>query len=371
MSDEIFAAVIKRTRQYCALSGQKEIRLGFHGGEPCLLPVQQFREWCDFARAELNGIKLHLSVQTNGTLIDERWIDAFREHAVDVGISMDGPKAVHDIFREDHAGRGSYDKVARGLSRLKEANIRYGILCVITLGADPLAIQRHFVELGCPRVTYILPDFTHDSIGEVRGRYGETPCADFLIQIFDEWWFNGSLEIRIADLWNIARVVLGGDSEIETIGNSAPAYIFVETDGSMEGLDSLRVCKEGASRIGFNVLNEGFEAIAAAGGIHATAIFKGLPLPAGCKGCPEEFTCAGGYLPHRYSAERGFDNPSVWCADLLKLFKHVRLRLGVTVKQTRAYQEELRETKLKLLQAQAGGGSDRSTSPRVMKEISQ
>ena len=346
MSDEIFAGVIKRTREYCQLTGQNEIRLGFHGGEPCLLDVNKFDEWCSYARVELNGIKLHLSVQTNGTLIDSRWIETFLEHSVDVGISMDGPGEIHDLFRQDHSGCGSYDKVVNGLNKLKEAKIRYGILCVITLGADPLAIHRHSVELGCPRVTYILPDFSHDTIDEVRSRHGATPCADFLIQVFDEWWFNGCLDIRVADLWNVARVILGGESEIETIGNSAPAYVFVETDGEMEGLDSLRVCKEGASRIGLNVLNSGFQEIANTQCLVATAIFNPPALPRGCRGCPEETTCAGGYLPHRYSSARGFDNPSVWCADLLKLFAHLRDRLGVTVEETRERREELRRAKL-------------------------
>jgi uncharacterized protein len=363
MSDEIFDATIRRLRQHCELTGQRQARLGFHGGEPCLVGVERFSRWCGKTREALGGIDLHINIQTNGTLLNEDWIKAFMEHDVEVGISIDGPKKVHDVSRVDLKGWGSYDRVIRGLSLLKLAKIRHGVLCVIPLGADPLAVHRHFVELGCPRVTYILPDFTHDTIQEVRKRYGETPCGDFLIQVFDEWWFNGTLEIHVADLWNVARVILGGDSIIETIGNRPPAYVFVETDGEMEGLDSLRVCKEGASQIGLNVLSAGFHEIVSVYGMHGTAIFRGMPLPGACRGCAEEGTCAGGYLPHRYSAAGAFDNPSVWCADMLKLFAHLRLRLGVTPEETRARRQELLGEKMKAQLAQRAGRAAKTPVP--------
>jgi uncharacterized protein len=75
--------------------------------------------------------------------------------------------------------------------------------------------------------------------------------------------------------------------------------------------------------------------------MHSKAIFEGMPLSQTCLNCIESETCAGGYLPHRYSAARGFDNPSVWCADLLKLFAHVRSRLSVSVEETKQRRREL------------------------------
>jgi uncharacterized protein len=68
--------------------------------------------------------------------------------------------------------------------------------------------------------------------------------------------------------------------------------------------------------------------------LHA-AVMRGLPLPEGCRGCPESETCAGGYAPHRYSQERQFDNPSLWCADLFAVFAHVRTRMGVSHEEAR------------------------------------
>jgi uncharacterized protein len=284
---------------------------------------------------------VHVGIQTNGTLLDDTWGEVFRANRVDVGISMDGPERIHDAHRIDHMGRGSYRKVKDGLLTLQRHGVKHGIMCVIPLGSNPLDVHRHFLSLGCQTITYILPNFTHDTIGPVRERYGETPCSDFLIPVFDDWWFDGSLEVRIRDLWNVSRMVLGGDSEIETFGNRAPLYAIVETGGEIEGLDSLYICEDGITRMGLNIRDASFVDILRSNTMHRTAIFEGMPKPTACRHCHESSTCSGGYLPHRYSAARGFDNPSVWCADFLKLFAHVRERMDVGVEETRIRREAL------------------------------
>lgn len=341
MSDEVFEAALERIRSHCRFTRQAHLRIAFHGGEPCLIGPERIDAWCTRARQVLEDTEVCFSIQTNGTLLDDFWAEIFRKHDVKVGVSLDGPKQENDAFRVSHTGQGSYDQVARGLEILQQANVSYGILCVIPLGADPLTVHRHFLALGCSRVTYLLPHFTHDTIAPIRERYGPTPCADFLVEIFDDWWFNGTMDVRVGDLWNMARIILGGTSEREGLGNTPPRYVFIESDGEIEGLDNLKVCRDGITRIGLNVLTADFRQILQTNTMHGTAIFQGMPLPHGCRGCPEAETCAGGYLPHRYSSARGFDNPSVWCADLLKLFTHVRSRMGVTVEETRVRRQAL------------------------------
>ena len=352
MSDAVFSVALERIASHCRFTGQEHANIVFHGGEPCLVGAGKFDDWCTEAGARLAGlVKLSLSIQTNGTLIDEAWAEVFKKHRVQVGISMDGPQPVHDMFRVDHAGRGSHVQVERGIQILRDAHVPYGILCVITLGVDSLAVHRHFMELGCKQVTYVLPHFTYDTIEPIHQLYGPTPCADFLIPVFDEWWFNGTPDIHVGDLRNMARIVMGGSSQIETIGNVPPEYVFIESDGELEGLDNLRACKDGLSQIDLNVRDAEFRDILQANNMHGTAIFEGMPLSKTCRACPECDTCGGGYLPHRYSSVNGFDNPSVWCADLLKLFTHIRLRMGVTIEETRASRLALARTR----NAQAAG----------------
>lgn len=342
MSDEIFRMTLDRIRRHCVLNRQNHSNIVFHGGEPCLIGVKRFDSWCAEAKRVLHHIatvKFH--IQTNATLLDEAWAEEFRTHDVSVGISMDGPKHIHDLFRVDHKGRGSYDDVVQGIKVLKEAQVPFGILAVIPLGANALSVHHQFLSLGCTWITYVLPHFTHDTIAGVRQLYGETPCADFLIPIFDDWWFNSTMDVQIGDLRNMAKVILGGNSEIETVGNLPPTYVFIEPDGEMEGLDNLRACADGITKINLNVKSADFTQILETDTFHRTAIFEGMPLPQGCRACPERDSCGGGYLPHRYSAARGFDNPSVWCADLLKLFTHLRLRLNVTIEDTNARRKSL------------------------------
>lgn len=345
MSDAIFEVVLERIRNHCVFTGQEYANIVFHGGEPCLIGAGKLDAWCMQAQALLRGVaKPSFSIQTNGTLLDEGWAEVFGKHGVHIGISMDGPRPIHDVFRVDHSGRGSYDQVERGIRTLQDARIPYGILSVIALGADPLAVHRHFMEFGCKQVTYVLPHFTYDTIEPIHRIYGQTPCADFLIPIFDDWWFNGTPDIHIGDLRNLARIVMGGSSQIETVGNVPPQYVFIESDGELEGLDNLRACQDGISKINLNVQGAEFRDILRADNMHGMAIFEGLPLSKTCQACPECETCGGGYLPHRYSSVNGFDNPSVWCADLLKLFTHVRLRMGVTIDETRIWRRELAHT---------------------------
>jgi uncharacterized protein len=342
MSDATFETVLERIRRYCLFTGQSVVNIVFHGGEPCLIGAKKFNAWCVRARQVLEDVAtVALHMQTNGTLLDDSWIEACSANRVGLGISMDGPAQVHDLFRVDHSGRGSYQQVERAIKLLQSSDVSYGILSVIPLGADPLTVHRHFLALGCTQITYVLPHFTHDTIAPIRRRYGSTPCADFLIPVFDDWWFNCTADIHIGDLRNMARIIMGGSSRIETVGNEPPLYVFVESDGEMEGLDNLRACKDGMTKINLNVGNNDFQEILQTETMHGKAIYEGMPLPEGCRSCPERDTCAGGYLPHRYSSSRGFDNPSVWCADLLKIFTHIRSRLGVTVQETRERRQAL------------------------------
>jgi uncharacterized protein len=356
MSDEVFATVINRLQRHCAQSKQAEIRLTFHGGEPTLVGPERFERWCRMAREGLEtSVDVSIDIQTNGTLLTPAWMDVFLRQGVQVSLSSDGPKSVHDRSRVDHKGHGSYERFARGTALLRQSGIRFGVLAVVQLGEDPVAIHRHFVSLGCSAIGYLLPAETHETVHALRDQYGETPCADYLIPVFDEWWENGTLDVPVREFWNIARVILGGGTALDSIGNPPLHFVGIQPNGAMEGLDLLGVCEPSLASIGLNVRNADFADIASLATVHRD-IMKGLPLPTGCIRCPESQTCAGGYLPNRYARKTGFDNPSVWCADLLKIFAHIRGKMRVSVSETN-------EARRRLVRAQMKSESSCQTVP--------
>jgi uncharacterized protein len=344
MSEEVFEAGIGRLREACLRSGREQVSVTLHGGEPTLVGATRARAFFDMARRGLQDVAdVRLVIQTNGTRLTREWVELFDEHRVDVGVSMDGPQAVHDRQRMDHRGRGSHRAVRRGLDLLREGGVPFALLSVLDFDADPLEVHEHFCELGPAQISYLMPHHTHDGIAEVRARYGPTPCLDWLEPVLDRWWGRGTLRTAVQPFHTMARIILGGPSDLDLFGGAPMGFCFVETDGAIEGLDAFKICEDGYAGTGHNVLTDGFEAFAADGGLHAETIFRGRPLPTGCAGCPEAQTCGGGYVPHRYRRGAGLDRPSVWCRDLLGLFGRLRRLLDVDHGETLARRRTLAE----------------------------
>ncbi|MGH2942957.1 MAG: radical SAM protein [Solirubrobacteraceae bacterium] len=344
MSQEVFEAGIARLRDACVRTGREHVGVTLHGGEPTLIGPRRARAFFEAARDGLAGVAdVRLAIQTNGTRLNREWVELFDEHRVDVGVSMDGPAAVHDRQRVDHRGRGSHRAVRRGLDLLREGGVPFALLSVVNFDADPLEVHEEFCEIGPDRISYLMPHLTHDDMRAVHARHGATPCADWLAPVLDHWWRHGTLRAPVQPFASMARLVLGGPSDLDQFGGAPLGFCFVETDGEIEGLDVLKICEDGFAATGHNVLTEGFDAFAAGGGLLSEMVFGGRPLPTGCAGCAEADTCGGGYVPHRYLRGAGLDRPSVWCRDLLGLFSHVRRLLQVEPSQTHERRRGLAE----------------------------
>jgi uncharacterized protein len=328
IADDVFDATLRAIRRYCDRRGRHSMFVTLHGGEPTLIGPRRFDELAARAESTLGDRLAALAIQTNATLIDDEWVEVLRRHRTSVGVSLDGPPVVHDAVRVDHAGRGSYAGTIRGLERLRAAGLDPGVLCVIKPEASGLAVYRHFRELGIRRMNFLLPDVSHDSKERFYGACGPTPVADYLIPIFDEWLAEDDPDTFVRLFWGLLRMVMGGKGETDGFGNPLLSYVVVETDGSIEALDALRVCEAGLARSGLNVLTDDFDDLERGLPLLYQAVHQGIPLAAACRACPDVDVCGGGYLPQRYSRSRGFDNPSVWCADILKLLAHMRAAVG-------------------------------------------
>ena len=332
MSDEVFESMLSRMLTYCDRRTNHTLSLVFHGGEPTLMPPDVFDRLAECAQRVLGKRLRSISIQTNATLIDERWVRIFRRHNIGVGVSLDGPPAVHDAARVDLRGHGSYAKTMAGIRMLREGGINPNILCVINPGHSGLEVYRHFRREAVTWMSFLLPDVSHDSKHFFYPALGPTPVADYLIPVFDEWFGEDNPNVVIGIFWDLIQRLLGGSGSTDAFGNPLMTYVIVETDGSIEALDALRVCEQGLANSGLNVLTREFDDVQAhSSSLLAQALGEGFPLAPVCQRCQFRDVCGGGFLPHRYSRANGFNNPSVWCQDILKLLRHIRERIEVAI----------------------------------------
>jgi uncharacterized protein len=330
MSQAVFDGAIRIAEEAAATNGRQQISLVLHGGEPTLLPVAVFRRYVDQARSCLGDRLKSISLQTNGTRLSEAWLDALSETSVEVGISIDGPPEIHNAARRDHAGRCTWHEVVASIMRMQARGMDLATtLTVITPGADGLAVFEHLLSLGVRRMNFLLPDVSHDEFSTWYGHLGPTPVADFLIPIFDAWFELDDPSLHVAICWEIVERLLGGPGLSDMFGNPRLKYLVIETDGTIEALDALKVGAEGLADTGLNVQTNHLMDICQENNLAARAVTIGFNLAAECLACQYSTSCGGGYLPHRYASHSGFDNPSVWCRDLKKVFGHISQAIGL------------------------------------------
>jgi uncharacterized protein len=289
-----------------------------------LMGTERFKRFTKLARAELGEQLESIKLQSNATLVDDDWIATLRELGITVGVSLDGPSEINDMFRVDHAGKGSHASVLKGLRRLQEHGLLSGVLCVVNPAHSGCGIYRYFRSLGITRMNFLFPDASHDVKQKLYGQYGKTPVADYLIPVFDDWVSEDDPNVKVTCFEDIMRAVLGGKVRSDLVGNSPAGYLVIDTDGAIQANDALKVCWEGTAESGLNLFEHGFDDLHKGLPLLQRIVHEGIPMCATCDACRERETCSGGYLPHRYARASGFDNPSIWCQDLLTLFAHVR-----------------------------------------------
>jgi uncharacterized protein len=131
MSQEVLSAAVAKTLASTLVRGKIEFL--FHAGEPLTAGIDFYRRVVLLiGEHNKRDIEVTKAIQTNATLVDDAWCDLFRDHDFHIGVSIDGPKFLHDNQRQNWSGRGSFDAVMRGLHKLAEYEIPFGAICVLT-----------------------------------------------------------------------------------------------------------------------------------------------------------------------------------------------------------------------------------------------
>jgi uncharacterized protein len=322
MSKSVAEAALLRIRDYCAANDINEITITLHGGEP-LLVKRPWYSWFFGKAADIFGsqLKVDFALQTNGILLTNEWIDFLVGNNIGFGISVDGPSDIHDKFRVDHKGRGTYAKTEAAIKRCAsrpDIAGKWGILAVANPNYSSVLIFDHLRQLGVTKFDFLLPDHHHDN----PPVWHPGALSRFYIELFDHWYRQNDPNIHIRFFESIIKAMFGQPTGIDALGVHPVSEIVIETDGGLEPLDVLRTCANGYTNQNLNVLTHTID------DLRNTDVFKlGLfnqdDLPATCIDCHAYDICGGGYLPHRFSRERQFKNKSIHCDTLMDLFQHV------------------------------------------------
>ena len=326
--DDVVSQAARRIAEHAATHALPEVQVVLHGGEPLLAGRDELRRIIAELHRILDGTcHLDLRIHTNGVRLREDFCELFAERQVKVGISIDGDQVANDRHRLYADGRSSYRQVVQAIELLQDGRFRdlyAGLLCTIDVANDPLVVYEALMALRPPRIDFLLPHATWDH-PPTRKRGAEHEYADWLTAIYDQWIADGRpAEIRTFD--SIIATLRGGDSLTEALGLGPTGLVVIETDGSYEQVDSLKVAYGGAPETGMNVFSHSLDMVAQHPGIAARE--QGIAgLCRTCQECPVVSSCGGGLYTHRYRHDgSGFDNPSVYCADLLTLISHISRR---------------------------------------------
>lgn len=304
----------------------------FHGGEPLLMGPVRFEAICAAMRGHV-GSEIGLHVQTNGVLLTDGVIDVCERYDVGISISIDGPAQVHDRHRVTRAGRGSHSAVLAAIARLAAHRaggaLFSGLLCVIDLAADPTEVYQFMKSTKAPSVDFLYRDGNHDQLPIGKAHRDSTEYGAWMARLLDVY-LSDPTPIRVRVLDDMLRLLLGGYAVKEGIGENAFGILVVDTDGTVTKNDTLKSAA-GSDRFSESwSVHDGLDALVASA--EFTAYHRSqTPSAAACIACTDLGVCGGGMPTHRWSAERGLDNPSVFCADQKLLIRQMRVQIACRV----------------------------------------
>ena len=304
------------------------IKVSFHGGEPLLMGRTQMQYLVDALNDKLKpyGIGLEITLQTNGVLLSTEWADFFLHNNISIGLSLDGPIEVQDKRRIDHAGNGSYMQVLENIIRIKKSfptkKIFKKVLAVIDVDSQPKEIFHHLVSLGFTDIDFLLPEGNYEIFPDGKKTVDSIEYGLWLKSAFDEWFTLNNPKIQIRTMKIILARLLGKNISLDSIGGEPVNIVTIETNGDLEPLCVFKSVQHGITKTGVNVLSHKIDDLLKSRMIKLQ-LQDTRHLPKACRKCKYMKVCGGGYLPHRYSSRKQFDNPSVYCRDLFSLIEHI------------------------------------------------
>jgi uncharacterized protein len=336
MADDVLESYI---RQYIEAQKVPVISFAWQGGEPTLLGVDYFRKVVELEKRYAGGKRVENCLQTNGVLLDDRWGEFLAENKFLVGLSLDGPRPLHDRYRVDKGGKPSFDRVMRGLSFLRKHGAEFNTLTVVQKhnSAHPLEVYRFLKEVGNGFMQFIPVVERVAAAASPQDRVLIAPRASrpakvsewsvdpvqygkFLCAIFDEWVRQdvGRYFVQVFD------VALGS-----WLGRQPGLCVFAETCGAalaMEHNGDLYSCDHYVypqNKLG-NIMENSLASLVNSPQQKSFGLDKRETLPRYCRECEVRFACNGECPKHRFlRTPDGEEGLNYLCAGYKMFFKHI------------------------------------------------
>jgi uncharacterized protein len=327
MSDELLDTYIQ---QLLESHRSPEVTVSWQGGEPTLMGLDFFRRVVDtIARHRRPGQVIEHTIQTNGTLIDDEWAAFLAENDMLVGISIDGPREIHDTYRVDKGGKPTFDRVMRGLERLKAHAVRWNALTTVhhanedhglevytflrdDLGADFIQLIP-IVELPAPGGIPTGREVTERSVS--ASGYGR-----FLIDVFEEWVRRdvGKVYVQMFDSTLASFVGVPGSLCVHSV--TCGTAVALEHNGDLYSCDHF---VEPDYLLG-NIHETHMRELVSSDQQLAFGRDKRDSLPRMCRECDVRFACNGGCPKDRFTdTPDGESGLHYLCPSYLDFFRHV------------------------------------------------
>ena len=329
MSPEMLETVV---REYIAANEVPEVTFNWHGGEPLVLGLDFFRRAVELERKYAAGKKINNTVETNGVLLNREWADFFAQNGFLVGISIDGPRDIHDKFRRDRGGAPTFDKVLHGVEILRSAGVEFNAMSTVNAASEGRGAEVYqFLKSLGTRYLQFMPVVEHVKGGRIVDpsepgaqiapwSVSASAFGRFLCDIFDQWvrndvgrYFVGQFDAALAS-W--CRVSPGICAFGETCGGNA----VIEHNGDVYPCDHFVYSKYKLGNIADNTIPE----MMASDAMVRFGIDKRNSLPSACRQCQWRFACNGECPKHSFNrTERGETGLNALCAGYKMFYSHV------------------------------------------------
>jgi uncharacterized protein len=302
----------------------------FQGGEPTLAGLRFFEKVVEFQqRYGRNGQSVSNALQTNAIVIDASWCSLFREFQWLLGVSIDGPEPVNDLYRLNKGGQGTWKRVMAGIETLQKNKVEFNCLCVLSQAnvARPREVYKFFRSIGVDNIQYIpLAEF-HPDGSPMPFTITPEQYGRFLVDTFDLWWPERR-KVRIRFFDNLAESLAGMKPGSCTLHETCDSYAVVEYNGDIYPCDFF---VEKDWKLG-NVHLDSWTEIARKQRRYGFAAKKAVPHPE-CQVCEYQSICHGGCPKTRHGPHHRFEDLDYFCAAYKMIFARANEPLRREVKK--------------------------------------